>query len=899
MLYLDRKKFDDVDFDLPVEVAGIRFRNPFFVSSGPTTSMLQQLIKAAECGFAGASCKLTFDPPPYINRRPRYGWDDKQHLLYFSAEKRINLDEACRLIEAMRKQDDSFVLFSNFTYSEPGLEGWVNMAKKFEEAGAHINELNMCCPNMSFNVELAKDSSDEKHQTGASLGQQEEAIQAIIRAIKQETSIPVCVKITPEGGRQHIVAKACLDAGADMVCGVANRLALPAIRTDEPGKSTINLQEEQGMYCMNSYWIKPLALRDVYMMRKSCGPEAKILGTGGITTWNDGVEMIMTGADLVGICSATIIYGFGFFPEFFRGFRKYVEEHGYQNPLQMRDKIVESVKSAPELTLWEGYASQKDPNLVAPCDYACPHHVPAMAYVRLVAQGKFEEAYQQITSKNPLQHTCGYICNHPCEDSCTRGLKDQPIRIRAIKRFVMDKAEQEGWVPNIEQAPPNGIKVAVIGSGPGGISAAHTLARAGYEVTVFEREAKGGGMLRYGIPEFRLPRKLIDREFHWLDKLGVKVVYQKALGVDFTLDDLRSQDFKAICITVGTQKGQLLGIPGEDAQGYYTAVDFIRAHASGKDLPLGDSVAIVGGGFTAVDAARIAARKGVKNIYICYRRTRDEMPAVPEEVYEAEEEGVRVMYLVSPLEIIKTGEGKISGLRLRSNVLGMDTGEGRRRPEGVQGAEFVLACDTVISAVSQELDQTCAGLGLEMTGWGTLAYDESTGGTSVEDIFVAGDAALGPSTVIQSVDQGKRAAVSIDRKLTGKLAVLEYDPVPTPVDPKDVINRSTDVQLADRVALKVTPPEIRKTNYDLYEQVMTGEEAVAEASRCLHCGCGIGCQICEELCMRQAWDEKGNRVEVDKDECVACGMCVFRCPNSNIEMVKGEISPPNVSYVKS
>ena len=296
-----------------------------------------------------------------------------------------------------------------------------------------------------------------------------------------------------------------------------------------------------------------------------------------------------------------------------------------------------------------------------------------------------------------------------------------------------------------------------------------------------------------------------------------------------------------------------------------------------------------------MDAARIAARRGVENIYICYRRTRDEMPAVPEEVYEAEEEGVRVMYLVSPLEVIKTADGKISGLRLRSNVLGMDTGDGRRRPEGVQGAEFVLACDTVISAVSQELDKTVAGLGLETTSWGTLAYDESTGSTSVDDIFVAGDASLGPSTVIQSVAEGKRAAVSIDRRLAGELAVLEYDPVLVPVDPKDVINRSTDVPLADRVALKVTPAETRRTSYDLYEEVMAEQEAVAEASRCLHCGCGVGCQICEELCMRQAWDEKGNRVQVDKDECVACGMCVFRCPNNNIEMVKGEISPPNVS----
>ncbi|MEA2063594.1 MAG: FAD-dependent oxidoreductase [Gemmatimonadota bacterium] len=604
MLYLDRKDFSDLDFEMPVEVAGVRFRNPFFVSSGPTTSTLKQLQRAAECGFAGASCKLTFDPPPYINRKPRYGWDQDQHLLYFSAEKRIVLEEALRLIEAARKQNDEFVLFSNFTYSEPGLEGWVNMAKKFEEAGAHINELNMCCPNMSFNVELARDKGSESHSTGASLGQEEEAIAAIIKAIRQETTIPICVKITPEGGRQHLVAQACLEAGADMVCGVANRLALPAIRIDEPGKSDIELQEEQGMYCMNSRWIKPLALRDVYMMRKTLGPEARILGTGGVTTWRDGVEMITSGADLVGICSATIIYGFGFFPEFFRGFSRYVEDKGYKDPLEMRDLVVDSVKSAPELTLYEGYARQKDPNLSAPCDYSCPFNVPAMAYVRLVAQGRFEEAYRQITGKNPLQHVCGYICNHPCEEACTRGLKDEPIRIRAIKRFVMDRAEQELWKPDLEKAAANGKKVAVIGAGPAGISVASSLARAGYEVTVFEREAEGGGMLRYGIPEFRLPRKLIDRELDWLIDLGVKIEYNRSLGREFSLDDLRARQFEAICITVGTQKGQVLGIPGEGVGRCFTAVDFIRECNRGEKPGVGKKVAIIGGGFTALHPPR-------------------------------------------------------------------------------------------------------------------------------------------------------------------------------------------------------------------------------------------------------------------------------------------------------
>ncbi|MEA2062409.1 MAG: FAD-dependent oxidoreductase, partial [Gemmatimonadota bacterium] len=338
-----------------------------------------------------------------------------------------------------------------------------------------------------------------------------------------------------------------------------------------------------------------------------------------------------------------------------------------------------------------------------------------------------------------------------------------------------------------------------------------------------------------------------------------------------------------------------LGIPGEGVGRCFTAVDFIRECNRGEKPGVGKKVAIIGGGFTAVDAARLCVRLGVEEVFICYRRTRDEMPAVPEEVYEAEEEGVRVMYLVSPVGI-ETAGGGITGLRLKNNVLGIAEKQGERRtPEPVGGAEFTLECDTVISAVSQELDEAAAGLGLETTRWNTLAYDESTGCTPVPDVFVAGDASMGPSTVIKSVAEGSRAAVSIDKKLAGEKAVLEYDPALTVVDLVDVINRNGDVEIEKRVELELTGPDQRKTNYDLYEPTMTAEEAVAEASRCLSCGCGVGCQICEDLCMRFAWHDEGNRVEIDQDECVACGMCIYRCPNDNIEMVQGELSPALVS----
>lgn len=896
ILYLNRKSHDDVDFAFPVESAGIRFRNPFVVASGPTTMSIDQLKRAAACGWAGASCKLTFDPPPYINRRPRYGWDPAQHLLYFTAEKRLNFDEACRLIEQARREIEQFVLFSNFTYSGDDVEGWVNMAKRFENAGAHINELNMCCPNMSFNVELARDPGKVAHHTGASQGQNPEALETIIRAIKQETRIPLCVKLTPEGSRQHLIAKICYDAGADMVCGVGNRLAFGSMRIDQPGKSDIYLQEEQGLYCMTSRWLKPLALRDVYMMRRMVGPDPVIIGTGGVTTWRDAVEMLLAGADLIGVCAATIAYGFGFLPELFRDLRPYLDERKITSARDLRDGVVAHVTSAPDLTLHEGYARLKDKYLVAPCDDACPFHVPAQAYVRLVAQERFREAFEQITSKNPLQSVCGYVCNFPCESACSRGVKDEPIQIRAIKRFVMDMAEQEGWQPAVSRAESNGMRVGVIGSGPAGLTAAHALARAGYQVDVFEQEDLPGGMLRYGIPAFRLPRDLVDREIAAIEALGVVFHPARRLGRDFTLESLRADGCKGFVLAFGTQTGKRLGIPGEDPnlQRAYYAIDFLKAHHRGDPLDIGNSVVVVGGGFTAVDAARTCIRRGASRVMMIYRRSKEEMTSIPEEVYEAEEEGVRVMYLVSPLEVLHEG-GRIRGLRVGCNVLGMAANGDRRPPETVDGAAFTLTCDTLIMAISQAVDVDAAAIEVPLTDWGTLAYEEDTGATQVPDIVVGGDAAMGPATVIRSIAQGFNAAVTLDRRLRGKQAFLEYLPSVRSVDPARAVNRNPDFQLQPRMPVPRLSPEERRDSEVRYEQTLSREAAVAEAQRCLFCGCGVGCQICEDLCLTRAWRHEDNRVEIDPEKCVACGMCLFRCPNQNIEMVATNVSPKNSS----
>ena len=876
----------NTDFNIPVEYAGIKFRNPFYVSSGPTTMTVEQLQRISETGWGGASLKLTIDPEPYINRYPRYGYYPTKNFLSFTAERRLTLAQLLELIEGGRKATPDLVLWSNITYAgDDGLAGWVRMAKACEDAGAHINELNMCCPNMSYNVELTgQDTGGPK--TGASLGQNDQAIAEIVKAVKAATSIPLFVKITPEGSRQAQIAKVALDAGADGVGGNANRLAIPPIDIEDPTKGMYMLQEEVGMACMNGEWLKPLALRDVYEMRRLAGPDALLTATGGVTTWADAAEMMMCGADLVGICTATLVHGFGLMPEFIAGFRQYMKDKNYAKPRDMRDVLVPAITTAPDLTIYEGNAQIKQQFLSAPCTYACPNSVPAQGYVRKVAEEDFEEAYQLIMSRSPLQSICGKVCDHPCETACTRGMVDEAIRIRDIKRFVLELAEKEGWHPRILDARGNNKdkKVAVVGSGPAGIAAAYDLARAGYKVTVFEASHRLGGMLVSCIPDFRLSEKDIAKEIEVVKQLGVEFRTNTAFGRDLTVQGLKADGYEAVFLGIGAQEGVRLGIKGEDLPGCMSAVDFLKDVSEGAKPEIGKRVAVVGGGFTAIDASRTALRLGAQEVFILYRRTREEMPAADDEIDDAEAEGVKIMYLVSPQQIV--GDGKVTGIRMLNYVLGEQDESARRRPVEVPGTEFDLEVDTVISAVSQGVTVD-AGQDLSLTRWGTIEFDEKTGATNIAGVYAGGDCARGPQNIITAIADGKRAAVSIDRHLSGDDAFLAYDPEKTLADPDSVLARQEGLVRKPRVALDERDPSERIGDFEEYAPTMTADQAVEEAGRCLACGCGAGCEICKDICKVFAWtmDESG-RMTCDDQKCVACGMCVWRCPNQNIEIVQ-------------
>jgi NADPH-dependent glutamate synthase beta subunit-like oxidoreductase/dihydroorotate dehydrogenase len=879
------------DWSLPVTVAGLTFRNPFLVASGPTTKTVEQLVRAEETGWGGASLKLCFDPYPYINKEPRYGYWEDRGILSFSAEKRISLVEGLKLAKDGRKATKELKILANITYEgEKGIAGWVSMARQFEDAGVHAVELNMCCPNMSFNVQVT--GSDTKgHATGASLGQQADTVAKIVEEIKKVVSIPLFVKITPEGGQQAHIAKRCIEAGADCVGTNANRLAVPPFDIENPEAPIYHLQTEPSMSCFCGPWLKPLALRDVFEMRKLIGPDALIFGSGGCRNWKDAVEFFMFGADIVQICTETLVSGFGFMPELLRGLKDYLARHDVSHPRDLRDKMVGRMTSATELTIFPGHARCKNQDLVAPCKFACPNHVPAQAYVTSVAKEDFQEAFRQITSRDPLQSICGWVCNHPCEDECTRGEVDEPIRIRDIKRFVLEKARAEGWKPEYKtRGSRRPEKVAVVGAGPAGLSAAFDLARAGYEVTIYEGADKAGGMLRGVIPAFRLPEAVLDDEVERVKSMGVTILTGRTLGHDFTVESLKAQGFSAILLALGAQAGATLGVPGENgAHGIIDALSFLKDGTHVKAVS-GKRVAVVGGGFTAVDAARTAIRRGAKEVFILYRRTRDEMPATPEEVYEAEEEGVKVMYLVSPKALLAEN-GRVSGLRMVNHVLGEKDASSRRRPEEVEGTEFTLRCDIVIPAVGQKVLADVALSGVQVDEHATMAADEATGATSVDAVFAAGDCVTGPTSIIAATASGRRAAVTIDRYLAGEAAFLAYDPKYVAVDKAAPLLRIEHLKKVARVPVSSRPAGERRKDYQPYTEALSDEAAVAEASRCLACGCGAGCRICADICNAFAVTVEGDRIVYDETKCHACGMCYRRCPNRNIEIVQTSTEP--------
>ena len=782
------------DIRIPVTVGGVEFKNPFFVASGPTTKSVAQLKRIEETGWAAASIKLSIDPAPYINRKPRYAMFKETNALAFTAEKRLTFEQGLELVREAKKVLTDLKLFANITYAgDEGVSGWVNMAKKFEEAGADIIELNMCCPNMSYNVNLTSGGSKSAaKQTGASLGQQGDAVAEIVREIKKVINIPLFVKLTPEGGQIANIASALYAAGADAVGGTGNRLGIPELDLDHPEQAIYHLQDEVSMSCYCGNWLKPIAQRDTYEIRKVNGPEPKIMAAGGITNWKDAVEMVLCGGNLLGVCAETLISGFDIVRPMIKGMKDYMDKHGYETIDDFCGKIVPELKTAPELTIYNGYAQIKNPNLSGPCKAACPLHVPVQAYVSKIAKGEFREAYDLIISKGALQGACAYVCAHPCEDACVRGEGGEPVKIRELKKFVLDMAKKEGWEKHEEVKAKNGKKVAVIGSGPMGLSAAGDLARAGYDVTVFEKDTEIGGSLLMMVKSGRLPQSILDDIISDLDKKGVKFETGKEV-----CEKCVSEFDSYIKAYIPSEKSA-----NETIKSGYSLIMGDDTDTSGKDI------VIWGKSLDVFDMALYSINNGAKSVVIAGSGISEGRSIVKELIKEVTDKGAKFVNNLSFIE--KSG-----------NVA---------KFKGSIGEEIAIVCDDI--------------------------YD--------------GDSWSKNATIVAACAKGVNEAARVDKEIMGDNATLTGVESVTAVKKDNVLERNGYIGNTKKAEAVIS----------------TIDEAIKEASRCLKCGCGEGCQLCKTICSEFAiYNPKMDKIEIHGDECVACGMCFNRCPNKNIEMV--------------
>ena len=473
----------------------------------------------------------------------------------------------------------------------------------------------------------------------------------------------------------------------------------------------------------------------------------------------------------------------------------------------------------------------------AACATGCPGGINVQGFVALIAARKYKEALAVIRDSIAFPSVCGRVCHHPCEDVCKRGEYDTPLSVMALKRFVSDKVgEEELQLPEREEARPH--KVAVIGSGPAGLSAAFELARKGYPVEVFEALPEPGGMLTVGIPDYRLPKNVHEREIDRIRRMGVTITTNCRLGRDITLDGLKERGFDAVLVAVGAHQSLQLGIEGEDLPGVMDCVGFLRDVNLGNKVTLGPRVIVVGGGNAAIDSARVARRLGDCEVTILYRRTRKEMPADPHEVAEAVLEGVRIEFLAAPVEVRK-GKGGALRVVCQRMKLGAPDSSGRRRPVPVPGSEFEIETDTLIPAISQKADLSFAPK-LKQTRWGSLETKEGTSLTGSKGLFACGDAVLGPSTVIDCIAAGKDAAMDIHEFLSGeRIEKASRDGA----HPDRVTEFPEHVERKPRARMPSIDVNQRINNFNEVELAFSEEDAVAEAGRCLSCG---GCSLCME-----------------------------------------------------
>lgn len=540
----------------------------------------------------------------------------------------------------------------------------------------------------------------------------------------------------------------------------------------------------------------------------------------------------------------------------------------------------------------EQILSDHNADCVAPCVMTCPANIDIQLYLRHAANGNFEAALQVIKDSNPFPVVCGRVCPHPCEAQCRRNLVDSPVAINHVKRFVADRdiESKTPWSPSKKTA--SGKKVAIVGAGPSGLTAAYYSAVNGHDVTVFERQPYAGGMMRYGIPEYRLPKATLDEEIDIIKSLGVKIMTEKALGTHIRLEDLR-RDFDAVYLAIGSWRATPMQLEGENLTGVWLGIQYLEQVTKGLTIQLGDTV-IIGGGNTAIDCARTALRKGAKSVKLIYRRTQEEMPAEPYEVEEALHEGVEMLFLMAPNKIETAGDRKI--IRCIKMQLGEADRSGRRRPVPIEGSDEIIEADTIIGAIGQSTNTQFLynDLPVKLNKWGDIEINGRSFQTSEQNIFAGGDCVTGPATVIQAVAAGRHAASAMDNfimKGYAKESNLDYSCSRGSMEDLPKWEFEAMPKFV-RAPMPAVSPAKRKGNFTEVELGYDEGTVRAEASRCLNCGCGerYNCALRQEASRHgiEYQEPIHERPYIpivedhpfiirDHNKCIACGRCIAAC----------------------
>lgn len=527
--------------------------------------------------------------------------------------------------------------------------------------------------------------------------------------------------------------------------------------------------------------------------------------------------------------------------------------------------------------------------LAATCMAACPVHTPTQAYVQAIAEGRYEDAMELLLAANPFSSVCGRICHHPCEQKCRRTAVDRPISLRGLKRFVMDATREYRRTRRREKAPANGKKVAIIGAGPSGLTAAQDLALKGYQVTVFEASDTPGGMLGKAIPRYRLPFEVVMEDINDILALGVELKTNTAIGKDLSFADLRKQGFDAILLAIGLAQSRTLGIPGIDSKGILLALPFLRMAREGTPVRLGQRVVVIGGGNVAIDVARTARRLGAKQVIMVSLESRQEMPAWDWEIREAVEEGIELMPSWGP-KAIRSEQGEVRGIELKKCTRVFD--ENRRfNPAFDESVTTTVACDNILIAIGQGSDFSfLQGSEVKLTPRGLLEWNPETFATSVPGIFASGETVTGPGSAVEAVASGHRAAEAMDHWLrTGAFKRVPKVDLPNIGDlPQEVAEKAKKLE---RVEVDLPAAGRRVQGFEEIERTYTEAEALREARRCVACATGAvvqeelcaACLTCVRICpFGVATVDRTAATPAEK--CLTCGLCAAECPAAAIAL---------------